>query len=209
MDKKGVSIAVIRRMPRYYRYLSELEKEGMGKISSKELALRMGLTASQVRQDFNCFGGFGQQGYGYNITLLKNKISEILGLDRGYTGIIIGVGHMGHALLMNFNFKERGVKIIAAFDVDKSLIGKRVNGVSILDTERLESFVQEYNVDIAVLTLPRAAAKETTEKIVDAGVRGIWNFTSVDLSVIKDRAVVENVHFSDSIMTLSYLITGK
>lgn len=169
----------------------------------------MGLTASQVRQDFNCFGGFGQQGYGYNITLLKNKISEILGLDRGYTGIIIGVGHMGHALLMNFNFKERGVKIIAAFDVDKSLIGKRVNGVSILDTERLESFVQEYNVDIAVLTLPRAAAKETTEKIVDAGVRGIWNFTSVDLSVIKDRAVVENVHFSDSIMTLSYLITGK
>lgn len=207
MDKKGVSIAVIRRMPRYYRYLSELEKDGIGKISSKELADRMGLTASQVRQDFNCFGGFGQQGYGYNISLLKAKISEILGLDRGYTGVIVGVGHLGHALIMNFNFEERGVKIIAAFDIQKSLIGQSINGVEVFDTAGLESFVKGNNVDIVVLTLPRAAVRETAKNMAEAGVRGIWNFTSVDLGSIKDSTVVENVHFSDSIMTLSYLIT--
>ena len=199
-------MAVIRRMPRYFRYVDELYQNGTARISSGALAAKMGLTASQVRQDFNCFGGFGQQGYGYNVENLRASIREILKLDNSHKAVLLGAGNLGRALMTNFNFAQSGFALTAAFDIKPELEGAQVAGVPVMAMSRLERYVAEENPDIAVLTLPRYAAKEAADNLCRWGIRGIWNFTGVDLHLDGVAIPVENVHFSESLMTLSYLI---
>jgi redox-sensing transcriptional repressor len=206
--KKNVSAAVIKRLPRYYRYLSDLLMMDITRISSKELSSRMGITASQIRQDLNCFGGFGQQGYGYNVELLYNEIANILGVNEKFQAIIIGAGNMGQALAHYGNFEKRGFKTIGLFDVDPKLIGKKINGHEIMDMERLEEFVKNNRVDIAMLTVPYEHARETAEKVARLGIKGLWNFSPMDLKLPYD-IVIENVHLSDSLMVLGYKIREK
>lgn len=204
--KNSVSMSVIRRLPRYYRFLTELSKNGVTRISSKELSEKMGFTASQVRQDFNCFGGFGQQGYGYNVENLRASIREILKLDNSHKAVLLGAGNLGRALMTNFNFAQSGFALTAAFDIKPELEGAQVAGVPVMAMSRLERYVAEENPDIAILTLPRHAAKEAADNLCRWGIRGIWNFTGVDLHLDGVAIPVENVHFSESLMTLSYLI---
>lgn len=204
LPKDQVSPAVIRRLPRYYRHLEELESLGVERISSRLLAQRMGLTASQIRQDLNCFGGFGQQGYGYNVANLRQEIASILGLTQVEKAIMLGVGNMGRALMHNFSFARRGFALEAAFDVDRELIGKEINGVPVYDVKDVEEYVRQNHPAIAVLTLPRVAAREMADRLVAAGIRGLWNFTNNDLNVYGDGVMVENVHFGDSLMMLHY-----
>lgn len=204
--KNSVSMSVIRRLPRYYRFLTELSKNGVTRISSKELSEKMGFTASQVRQDFNCFGGFGQQGYGYNVENLRASIREILKLDNSHKAVLLGAGNLGRALMTNFNFAQSGFALTAAFDIKPELEGAQVAGVPVMAMSRLERYVAEENPDIAILTLPRYAAKEAADNLCRWGIRGIWNFTGVDLHLDGVAIPVENVHFSESLMTLSYLI---
>ena len=199
-------MAVIRRMPRYFRYVDELYQNGTARISSGALAAKMGLTASQVRQDFNCFGGFGQQGYGYNVENLRASILEILKLDNSHKAVLLGAGNLGRALMTNFNFAQSGFALTAAFDIKPELEGAQVAGVPVMAMSRLERYVAEENPDIAILTLPRHAAKEAADNLCRWGIRGIWNFTGVDLHLDGVAIPVENVHFSESLMTLSYLI---
>jgi len=206
-DKK-VSIAVIRRLPPYYRYLGELLKNDVTRISSKELSERMGVTASQIRQDLNCFGGFGQQGYGYNVEYLYKEIGNILGLYNGYTTIMIGAGHLGHALANHSSFEKRGFKLIGIFDIDKEVIGKQIRGITVMDMKELDSFVKTHKPDIAILAIPKESVPEVAQALVDLGVKGLWNFSYIDLHLSGDVAI-ENVHLSDSLMTLSYKITQK
>jgi len=203
-NKKDVSTAVVHRLARYYRCLLDMKNRGVGRVSSKILAEVMGLTASQIRQDLNCFGGFGQQGYGYNVDNLIHEIAVILNLDKGHTAVVVGAGNLGHALLNNFNFARAGVRVAGAFDTDPKLIGTVVGGVTIRAIGELEPFVQSYRPDIAVLTLPRIHAVPVAELLCQAGIRGFWNFTSADLSLPSITVPVENVHFSESLMTLSY-----
>lgn len=209
MQREHVSMAVIRRMPKYYRYLGELQKNGVTRISSKALAESMGLTASQIRQDFNCFGGFGQQGYGYNVETLRNEIASIIGINRKHKAIIIGVGNIGHALLNNFDFAKCGFTMLAAFDTDPKLIGTSVSGVPIYDVEKLDEINEKNPVEIAVLTLPKRFAPQMAERLADMGIRGIWNFTNIDLQLKNHDVMVEDVHFADSLMTLCYRTTEK
>ena len=199
-------MAVIRRMPRYFRDVDELYQNGTARISSGALAAKMGLTASQVRQDFNCFGGFGQQGYGYNVENLRASIREILKLDNSHKAVLLGAGNLGRALMTNFNFAQSGFALTAAFDIKPELEGAQVAGVPVMAMSRLERYVAEENPDIAILTLPRHAAKEAADNLCRWGIRGIWNFTGVDLHLDGVAIPVENVHFSESLMTLSYLI---
>ncbi len=199
-------MAVIRRMPRYFRYVDELYQNGTARISSGALAAKMGLTASQIRQDFNCFGGFGQQGYGYNVENLRASIREILKLDNSHKAVLLGAGNLGRALMTNFNFAQSGFALTAAFDIKPELEGAQVAGVPVMAMSRLERYVAEENPDIAILTLPRHAAKEAADNLCRWGIRGIWNFTGVDLHLDGVAIPVENVHFSESLMTLSYLI---
>ena len=206
MEEKKISMAVIRRMPRYYRYVNELHQEGVSRISSGALATKMGLTASQVRQDFNCFGGFGQQGYGYNVENLRSSIRAILKLDNDHTAVLIGAGNLGRALMTNFRFDQSGFRLTAAFDVRPELFGTKVAGVPVRDMQELESYVEHHRPHIAILTLPRALAREMAAKLCRLGIRGIWNFTGVDLHLDGISVPVENVHFSESLMTLSYRI---
>lgn len=202
MDKK-ISLAVIKRLPRYYRYLGDLLDNGITRISSKDLSKRMNVTASQIRQDLNNFGCFGQQGYGYNVELLYEEIKKILGLDKVYNLIIIGAGNIGQALANYSNFKRRGFNFIGIFDVNPRLIGLNIRGIEIMDIDKLESFITANDVDIAVLTLPRINAEKVAQKIIECGVKGIWNFSHIDLKTPED-VIVENVHLTDSLMTLSY-----
>lgn len=201
-----VSLPVIKRLPKYYRYLTNLSADGKDKISSSELAHMMGTTASQVRQDFNCFGGFGQQGYGYNVENLRASIREILKLDNNHTAVLIGAGNLGRALMTNFKFDQSGFQLTAAFDVRPELCGGHVAGVPVLDMQELESYVERHQPDIAILTLPRQAARDVADKLCSWGIRGIWNFTGADLHLDGIHVPVENVHFSESLMTLSYRI---
>ena len=203
MEKK-ISSAVIRRMPRYYRHLEELDKEGVERISSEVLAAKMGLTASQVRQDFNCFGGFGQQGYGYNVQTLLQSIASILHIDQGHTAVLVGVGNLGRALLRNFHFDSCGFTVVGAFDPEPEQIGRNIGGVTIRPLSELGGFVRRTHPDIAILTVPVQAARETAVQLVEWGVRGIWNFTNIDLHLELNDVCVENVHFSESLMVLSY-----
>lgn len=207
-SKNYISEAVMRRMPKYYRYLSEMEKSGIERISSKELSQRMGLTASQIRQDFNCFGGFGQQGYGYNISELKQEIHKILGLNNEYQVIIIGAGNLGQALANYTGFEKEGFHIKAMFDINPRLIGMSIRGVNILDLDELEDFLTKNTIHIAAISTPKEKAQDIAERLVRCGVKGIWNFAAMDISVAPD-IIVENVHLSDSLYTLSFRMHGN
>jgi redox-sensing transcriptional repressor len=201
-----ISTAVIKRLPRYYRYLGELLENDVVRISSKELSERMDVTASQIRQDLNNFGGFGQQGYGYNVEYLYTEIAKILGLEKIYNIIIVGSGNLGQALANYIDFEKRGFVIKGLFDVNPRMIGISVRGIEIQDIDNMESFVRNNHIDIAVLTLPKVKAPKTANDLAEWGVKGIWNFAPIDLQVRKEDVVVENVHLSESLMTLSYRI---
>lgn len=203
--EKEISQAVIRRMPRYYRYLGELLDDGAERISSNELSARMRVTASQIRQDLNNFGGFGQQGYGYNVKYLYDEIGKILGMDRQHNIIVVGAGNLGQALANYLKFEKRGFVINGLFDVNPALKGISVRGIKIRMMEELEGFLKENQVDIAALTLPKEKADEVANKLVSLGIRAIWNFAHLDLE-LPGHVVVENVHLSDSLMQLSYNI---
>ncbi len=203
--EKEISQAVIRRMPRYYRYLGELLDDGAERISSNELSARMRVTASQIRQDLNNFGGFGQQGYGYNVKYLYDEIGKILGMDRQHNIIVVGAGNLGQALANYLKFEKRGFVINGLFDVNPALKGISVRGIKIRMMEELEGFLKENQVDIAALTLPKEKADEVANKLVSLGIRAIWNFAHLDLE-LPGQVVVENVHLSDSLMQLSYNI---
>ncbi|MCI8465384.1 MAG: redox-sensing transcriptional repressor Rex [Lachnospiraceae bacterium] len=208
MERKEISNAVIKRLPRYHRYLGELLENGVERISSNDLSEKMNVTASQIRQDLNNFGGFGQQGYGYNVEYLYNEIAKILGIDRPNHMIIIGGGNFGQALTNYSNFERRGFIIQAIFDISPERIGKNVRNIPTLDMKELESFLSGHEIDIAVLTIPKNAAQEVTDRLVACGIRAIWNFAHLDLTV-PDEVVVENVHLSESLMQLSYRISEK
>lgn len=209
MKRVKVSNNVIRRMPRYLRKLDELSESGVDKISSRQLGELLGLTSSQVRQDFNCFGEFGQQGYGYNVALLRRQIAGVLGMDRGFTGILIGVGNIGRALMENFCFTDWGVSLAAAFEIKPALIGTEYKGVHIYGMDELENYLSENRVDIAVLTVPKSVAVGVTESLTDHGVDAIWNFTNVEIIQPGSSTLVENVHFSDSLLSLSYYVAER
>ena len=204
MNPSDVSPVVIRRLPRYFRYLRELIRAGRLRISSGELSEMMNVTASQIRQDLNCFGGFGQQGYGYNVNYLYTKICELLGVDEGYRAIMIGAGNLGKALVRNPMFEKRGVETIAVFDISPAVIGEQIGELTVRDMKELESFCQANVVDIAVLTMPKEAAEEVARRLIALGVRGIWNFTGKELHSLSSEVIVENVHIGDSLMTLCY-----
>ena len=203
MDEKNISKAVIRRLPRYYRYLGELLEEGVERISSNELSSKMHVTASQIRQDLNNFGGFGQQGYGYNVPYLYAEIGKILGLDRTHHMIIIGAGNLGQALANYVKFEKRGFKVVGIFDINPVLKGISIRGNEIRMMDELPEFLKENDVQIATLTLPKAYAEETATILVENGIKAIWNFAHLDLAVPED-VIVENVHLSESLMRLSY-----
>ena len=203
MERKEISQAVIGRLPRYYRYLGELRDEGVERISSQELSKKMCVTASQIRQDLNHFGGFGQQGYGYNVEYLFVEIAKILGLDQEHHLILIGAGNLGQALLNYNNFERRGFIFKGIFDQNPKLHGEKIKDLEIRPMEELGSFIKENNIDIAVLTIPKNSAVQVAEKLVECNIKAIWNFAHVDLNV-PDCVQVENVHLSDSLMKLSY-----
>ena len=205
MEEKEISQAVISRLPRYFRYLGELKADGVERISSQDLSKLMNVTASQIRQDFNNFGGFGQQGYGYNVEFLYDEIGKILGLDQTHNFIIIGAGNLGRALGNYMNFERRGFLFKGMFDRNPELIGMDVRGVTVLHMDELEEFIKKNAIEIAVLTIPKTSAVEVAEKIVSYGIKAIWNFAHVDLEV-PEGIQVENVHLSDSLMKLSYNI---
>lgn len=207
MDKK-ISIAVIKRLPRYYRYLSDLLKLGIVRISSRELSARMGITASQIRQDLNCFGGFGQQGYGYNVEYLYKEIGNILGVNEMFNVIIIGAGNMGQALANYANFEKRGFKVIGIFDISPRLVGNEIKGIEIMHLDNIESFVKSNVVDIAMLCVPYDQTPIIAERVAQLGVKGLWNFSPMDLKLQQD-VIIENVHLSDSLMVLGYRIAEK
>ena len=201
---KEISQAVIRRMPRYYRYLGELIDDGVERISSNELSTRMKVTASQIRQDLNNFGGFGQQGYGYNVKYLYEEIGKILGLNERRNIVVIGAGNLGQALANYVKFEKLGFVIIGLFDINPDLKGTNIRGIEILMLDELKDFVKENKVDIAALTMPKKAADSVANMLVELGVHAIWNFAHVDLDVLDKGVVVESVHLSDSLMQLSY-----
>lgn len=206
MEKK-ISSAVIKRLPRYYRYLSELLDNGIDRVSSQELSHQMHITASQIRQDFNNFGGFGQQGYGYNVEVLRGEIGKILGLDKNYNVIILGAGNLGRALANYGGFEKRGFLMSAIFDVSQEKIGQKVGDIPVFDMADLSEYVQTHDVDIAALTLPKAVAPKVAAELAELGVRAFWNFAATDLN-LPDDVVVENVHLAESLMRLSYNIVN-
>ncbi len=205
MDNREISQAVISRLPRYYRYLGDLKDEGVERISSQELSSIMHVTASQIRQDFNHFGGFGQQGYGYNTQYLYNEIAKILGLNRAHSMILIGAGNLGSALINYMNYRNRGFFFKAAFDRREDLVGQTVGGIRIYSMDDLESILRDNEVDIVVLTIPKQEAIKVAEQLTHYPIKAIWNFAHTDLHV-PSRIQVENVHLSDSLMRLSYNI---
>lgn len=204
-DEQKISMAVIRRLPRYYRYLGELIDGDITRISSRELSERMKVTASQIRQDLNNFGGFGQQGYGYNVEYLHAEIAKILGLDKKHKMIIIGAGNLGQALANYTSFERRGFELIGMFDVNPRLFGMTIRGVQVYDIDTLEEYVKKNKVDIAMLTMPKANVKEMANNLAQWGIRGLWNFSPLDL-YLPETVQVENVHLSHSLMTLAYKI---
>ncbi len=204
--KRKVSASVINRLPRYYRYLGELMASGCGRISSKALSEKMNITASQIRQDLNCFGGFGQQGYGYNVKNLHGEIGKILGLDKKKTAVLVGVGNMGSALVLNTNFEKRGFSLVGIFDIDTEKIGKSVGGYTIRDYAEIDEFIQENCPEMAIITVPRAAVNQVANDLEKKGIKGFLNFSYAELES-KDGIAVENIHLSDSLMRLSYKMT--
>ena len=206
MDRTDISLAVIKRLPRYFRYLEELLDNGVERISSGELSARMNVTASQIRQDLNNFGGFGQQGYGYNVEHLHDEIAKILGIDRIHSIVIVGAGNLGRALANYANFEKRGFVVKGMFDANPDVIGKECRGAKVMPMSEMVSFIKDNNIEILALTIPKTSVTEVVQAAVDAGIKGVWNFAHIDLNV-PDNVVVENVHLSESLMTLSYNIT--
>ncbi len=209
MSSNIISDSVIKRLPRYYRFLGELKASGLTRISSRELSERMGLTASQIRQDLNCFGGFGQQGYGYNIELLQSEIGHILGLDKPKTAILIGIGNLGRAVTMHINFESKGFKLIGLFDSKESLVGQVIKNLPIRSTDTIDEFCKENLPDAAILCIPKNAAMVMADQLVGLGIKGFWNFSHYDLALKYPGVKVENVHFGDSLMTLSYRLHNE
>ena len=209
MKKENISDAVIRRLPRYYRQLTDLCARGVVRISYHSLGQEMNITASQIRQDFSCFGEFGQQGYGYNVEELRAEIGHILGVDNDHHLIMIGVGNLGRALLRNFPFSQTGFSVDAAFDVSTAVVGSSVNGVPVYAMEELESYIEKHSVDVVVLTIPQSVAQDTANRLIELGVHGFWNFTNVELSSSNPDVKFENIHFADSLLTLSYRIANR
>lgn len=207
-NNKIISSAVIRRLPRYYRYLGELMEGGIQRISSNELSTKMKVTASQIRQDLNNFGGFGQQGYGYNVKSLYDEIGKILGIDHTHNMIIIGAGNLGQAIINYKDFEKRGFIIKGVFDNDMRHEGKIISGVLVMMTDKMTEFIKENNIEIVALTIPKKCAREIGRIVADAGVKAIWNFAHTDLNLPED-VIVENVHLSESLMRLSYTIANK
>ena len=203
-----ISNSVIKRLPRYYRFLCDLEASGMTRISSRELSERMGLTASQIRQDLNCFGGFGQQGYGYNIDILRSEIARILGIETPKSTILIGMGNLGRAVTTHINFESKGFRIIGLFDAKESLVGQVVKNLPIRSTSTIDEFCRENRPEVAILCIPKNAAEEISDQLVALGIKGFWNFSHYDLSLKHKNVKVENVHFGDSLMTLSYRLNN-
>ena len=201
--KKNVSMAVIKRMPKYYRYLGELVKNDVDRISSKELGEKIGFTASQIRQDLNNFGDFGQQGYGYNVKELHNQIGAILGVGKEYNAVLIGAGNIGQAIANYSRFTDIGLGITAIFDANPKLVGMRIRDVEIKDIDELKGYLEENHIDLGILCVPRINAQKVCDVLVNGGVRGIWNFAPIDLHV-PETVKVENVHLSESLLTLVY-----
>ncbi|MCL2563837.1 MAG: redox-sensing transcriptional repressor Rex [Oscillospiraceae bacterium] len=210
MRKTKISHNVILRLPRYLRYLEELRNRGVVRTSSGELGRLMGVTPSQIRQDLSCYGEFGQQGYGYNVEMLMNAISDILGTTRERKAVIIGAGNLGRAIIGKFPFEQYGFRLTGAYDLADSIIGTEIADLTVRHIDRLEEDIRETRTEVAVLTMSSASANAIAGRLIDAGVRGIWNFTNVDLTISSPSVVVENLHFSDSLLTLSYYMThGK
>lgn len=203
MQDNRISDAVIHRLPKYYRYLSELEAKGTHRVSSSKMSSDMGLNASQIRRDLNCFGGFGQQGYGYQVDKLKNEIRKILGIGRKYTAVVVGAGNIGQALFKYKSFADEGYNLAAIFDADPGVVSKEIEGISVRPISEMAEFVTKNNVALGVITAPKQFAQQIADELVALGVKGIWNFAPVD--VVARRGVsVENVHLSDSLFVLSY-----
>jgi len=209
LKKENISDAVIRRLPRYYRQLTDLQNRGVIRISSHALGAEMNVTASQIRQDFSCFGEFGQQGYGYNVEELRTEIGHILGVDNDHHLIVIGVGNLGRALLQNFLFSQTGFAVDAAFDVSPAVIGTKIRGVPVFSMDDLEEFLRDHRVDVVVLTIPQSVAQETASHLMELGIQGFWNFTNIELVSARPEVKFENIHFADSLLTLSYRISNR
>lgn len=207
ISRPDVSSAVVKRLPKYFRYLRQLIRQGKTRVSSAELSRMMNFTASQIRQDLNCFGGFGQQGYGYNVDYLYGKICELLGVNAGLCAIVVGAGDMGRALVHSPVFEKRGIRVLALFDVKPELIGLEIGGLKVYDTASLEEFCRNNPVDFAILTLPKEQAPGVAKRLTGVGVHGFWNFAGRELDLEDPDAVVENVHLGDSLMALSYRLT--
>ncbi|MBU5307970.1 redox-sensing transcriptional repressor Rex [Clostridioides mangenotii] len=205
MTNKNISMAVIRRLPKYHRYLGDLLDRDIQRISSKELSDIIGFTASQIRQDLNNFGGFGQQGYGYNVEALYTEIGKILGLDKKYNAILIGAGNLGQAIANYSGFRNAGFEIKALFDANPRIIGLKIREFDVLDPDIIEDFIKENNIDIAVMCIPKNGAQEVIDRVTKAGVKGVWNFAPIDLEV-PEGVIVENVNLTESLFTLSYLM---
>ncbi len=205
----NISNSVIRRLPRYYRFLGELEDQQISKISSRELSERMHLTASQIRQDLNCFGGFGQQGYGYNVSELRKEIGRILGVDKHRKTILIGAGNLGTALAVHISFEKSGCSLIGIFDSNKKIVGNPLGKLTITDIDDLESFCRENKPEVAVLCIPKSVTKEIVDRLTELGVRSFWNFSHYDINVEHKNIIVENVHLGDSLLTLSYGVNNN
>lgn len=203
---KDISIQVIKRLPRYYRFLTELENSGVDKVSSTKLAQIMSSTASQVRQDLNCFGGFGQQGYGYSVTTLRTEIGRILGLDNTHNAILLGAGNLGRAIATHLNFDSLGFRLTAIFEKDKKLIGTMLRGIEVKSDSEIDDYVHSNRVDTAFLTLPKDSVEPLIDKLYSLGIRNYWNFSHFDIAREYGDAIVENVHLGDSLMTLCYRI---
>ena len=206
-NEKPVSPSVINRLPRYYRFLGDLMARGATRVSSKELAQIMKVTASQIRQDLNCFGGFGQQGYGYNVELLHREIASILGISNQTPAVLIGAGNLGKTIANQVDLTRRGFRLIGAFDRSPDIIGKKLVGLTIQDVAQLEAFCREHHPKAAIVCVPKQAAAEMAEDLISWGIVGFWNFSSYDFSFYDDNIATVNVHLGDSIMTLSYLVT--
>lgn len=205
----NISNSVIRRLPRYYRFLGELEDQLISKISSRELSERMHITASQIRQDLNCFGGFGQQGYGYNVSELRKEIGRILGVDKHRKTILIGAGNLGTALAVHINFEKSGCSLVGIFDSNKKIVGNPLGKLTITDIDDLEGFCRENKPEVAVLCIPKSVTKEIVDRLTGLGVRSFWNFSHYDINVEHKNIIVENVHLGDSLLTLSYGVNNN
>ena len=209
MKENHISASVIKRLPRYYRFLGELKKQNITRISSGELAALMKVTASQIRQDLNCFGGFGQQGYGYNIDMLYEEIGNILGFDTMTDAIMIGVGKLGLAVAQNMNFNKLGFRLVGAFDNNPDVVGTAASDLTVLNIDRLEGFCKEHKPQVAILCVPTSAAKDLSEQLVNLGIKGFWNFTHYDIALLHPEVSVENVHLNDTLARLSYKIKNN